>query len=605
MGAQNGPRKNFNRTGATQRPSSQNRSGIMASQRVGQPVNQAPTTSQYTQSRNALRVIPLGGVEEVGINCTVFEYGDDIIIVDMGLAFPDETMPGVDYIIPDVNYLEENKKKIRGLFVTHAHLDHIGAIPYVLTKIGEPPIYTMPLSAGLIKKRLEEFNLASRTRLNAIDKDTSLQLGSFKVEFFRLNHNIPDCVGLRIQTPVGNVIYATDWKFDHTPMDGLPTEFEKIARFGGEGVLLLMSDSTNALKPGYCVSELELSKTIDRIFQDSKGRILFATFSQLISRIQSVCDAAAKHNRKIVVTGRSMVNAIEIALSMGYLHIQPKIFIKSEEMAKFPENQIVVLTTGSQGEESSALARISRGEHKTIHLKLGDTVVVSASPIPGNERSVVEVLDNLTRQGADVIYNKVLDIHASGHAQQEELKMMFGLTKPRYFVPIHGEHHMLVAHNKIAQSIGIPEENTFALDNGAILEFNSAGQAKRLDTRVQSGYIYVDGLGVGDVGEVVLRDRQVMSQDGMFVVIVSLDRKTSKLISEPDIISRGFIYMKGNEDILREVKHEVRKICESKSGEKVEPNYAYLRQTVRDQIGEYLFNKTNRRPMVLPVVIEA
>ena len=605
MGAQNGPRRSFNRDRVTQnRPSTPSRPVVPTNQRLGQQTNQVPATSQYTQSRTALRVIPLGGVEEVGINCTVFEYGDDIIIVDMGLAFPDETMPGVDYIIPDVNYLEENKKKIRGLFVTHAHLDHIGAIPYVLTKIGDPPIYTMPLSAGLIKKRLEEFNLASRARLHAIDKDASIQLGSFKLEFFRLNHNIPDCIGLRIQTPVGNVIYATDWKFDHTPMDGLPTEFEKIARFGGEGVLLLMSDSTNALKPGYCVSEQELSKTIDRIFQDSKGRILFATFSQLISRIQSVCDAAAKHNRKIVVTGRSMVNAIEIALSMGYLRIQPKIFIKSEEMTKFPENQIVVLTTGSQGEESSALARISRGEHKTIHLKLGDTVVVSASPIPGNERSVVEVLDNLTRQGADVIYNKVLDIHASGHAQQEELKMMFGLTKPRYFVPIHGEHHMLVAHNKLAQSVGIPEENTFALDNGAVLEFNSAGQAKRLDTRVQSGYVYVDGLGVGDVGEVVLRDRQVMSQDGMFVVIVSLDRKTSKLISEPDIISRGFIYMKGNEDILREVKHEVRKICESKSGEKVEPNYAYLRQTVRDQIGEYLFNKTNRRPMVLPVVIE-
>lgn len=608
---QNGPRRPFNNTTPTQpRPApATDRSGNVLERRIDQATATprpalAPTTSNYTQSRTTLRVIPLGGVEEVGVNCTVFEYGDDIIIVDMGLAFPDETMPGVDYIIPDINYLEENKKKIRGLFVTHAHLDHIGALPYVLTKLGDPPIYTMPLSAGLIKKRLEEFNLASRARLFAIDKDASIQLGSFRVEFFRLNHNIPDCIGMRIQTPVGNVIYATDWKFDHTPMDGVHTEFEKIARFGSEGVLLLMSDSTNALKPGYCVSERELSGTIDRIFQDSTGRILFATFSQLISRIQSVCDAAAKHNRKIVVTGRSMVNAIEIALAMGYLHIQPKIFIKSEEMTKFPENQIVVLTTGSQGEESSALARVSRGEHKTIHIKPGDTVVVSASPIPGNERSVVEVLDNLTRQGADVIYNKTLDIHASGHAQQEELKMMFGLTKPRYFVPIHGEHHMLVAHNKIAQTVGVPESNCFALDNGAVLEFNSAGQAKRLDTKVQAGYIYVDGLGVGDVGEVVLRDRQVMSQDGMFVVIVSLDRKTSKLISEPDIISRGFIYMKDNEDILREVKLEVRKICESKSGEKVEPNYAYLRQAVRDQIGEYLFEKTNRRPMVLPVVIE-
>ncbi len=565
----------------------------------------APIHSEHTRSRAVLRVIPLGGVEEIGVNCTVFEYGDDIIVIDCGFAFPDETMPGVDYIIPDVTYLENNKHKIRGIFITHAHLDHIGALPYVLAKLGDPAVYTMPLSAGLIKKRLEEFNMASRTRLNALDKDDVVQLGAFKVEFFRLNHNIPDCIGMRLQTPVGNIIYATDWKFDHTPTDGLPTEFEKIARFGGEGVLLLMSDSTNALKPGYCISEKELSNTIDRLFQDAQGRIIFATFSQLISRIQSVCDSAAKYNRKIVVTGRSMVNAIEIALSLGYLRIQPKLFIKSEQAAKYPESSLVVLTTGAQGEESSALARMARGEHKIIRVKQGDTVVVSASPIPGNERSVVEVLDNLTRQGANVIYNKILDIHASGHAQQEELKMMFGLVKPKYFVPIHGEHHMLIAHNKLAQSVGIPAENTFALDNGNVLEFNEKSQAKLMDGKVQAGYVYVDGLGVGDVGEVVLRDRQVMSQDGMFVIIVSLDRKTSKLINQPDIISRGFIYMKGNEDIIREVKHEVRKICENKGQEKSsEPAYAFLRQVIRDQVGEYLFQKTNRRPMVLPVVIE-
>ena len=562
-------------------------------------------TSAHTQSRNVLRVIPLGGVEEIGVNCTAFEYGDDIIVIDCGLTFPDETTPGVDYIIPDVTYLEENKHKLRGIFITHAHLDHIGALPYVLAKLGDPALYTMPLSAGLIRKRLEEFNLAERTRLHAVDKDDTIQLGNFKVEFFRLNHNIPDCVGMRIQTPVGNVVYATDWKFDHTPTDGLPTEFEKIARFGGEGVLLLMSDSTNAMKPGYCVSERELANTIDRLFQDAKGRIIFATFSQLISRIQSVCDSAAKYNRKIVVTGRSMVNAIEIALSLGYLRIQPKIFIKSEQASKFPDSSLIVLTTGAQGEESSALARMARGEHKVIRVKQGDTVVVSASPIPGNERSVVELLDNLTRQGANVIYNKVLDIHASGHAQQEELKMMFGLVKPKYFVPIHGEHHMIVAHNKLAQSVGIPAENTFALDNGSVLEFNNLGQAKLADGKVQAGYVYVDGLGVGDVGEVVLRDRQVMSKDGMFVIIVSLDRKTSKLINQPDIISRGFIYMKGNEDIIREVKHEVRKICENKGSEKSsEPDSSYLRQVVRDQVGEYLFQKTNRRPMVLPVIIE-
>jgi ribonuclease J len=304
---------------------------------------------------------------------------------------------------------------------------------------------------------------------------------------------------MRFQTPVGNVIYATDWKFDHTPTDQRPTEFNKIAKFGGEGVLLLLSDSTNALKPGYCISEAELAKNIDRIFQDTKGRIIFATFSQLISRIQSVCDSAARHNRKIIVTGRSMVNAIEIALSMGYLRIQPKIFIKSEQAKKFPDNQIVVLTTGSQGEEASALARMSRGEHKIISVKTGDTVIVSASPIPGNERSVVEVLDNLTRAGAEVIYSKLLDIHSSGHAQQEELKMMFGLLKPKYFIPIHGEHHMLVAHKKLAKSIGIPDSNTFVMDNGSILEINKLGEAKQLTEKIHAGYVFVDGLGVGDV----------------------------------------------------------------------------------------------------------
>lgn len=593
------PRRPVHSTHATTRESVQR-----SSARQSAPATSEKDSSKYTLSRDVLRVIPLGGVEEVGINCTAFEYGNDIIVVDIGLAFPDETMPGVDYIIPDTKFLEENKHKIRGILITHGHLDHIGALPYVLPKIGDPPIYTMPLTAGLIKKRLEEFNMVGRSTVNSLTKDEAVTLGSFRVEFFRLNHNIPDCVGMRFQTPVGNIIYATDWKFDHTPTDQRPTEFNKIAKFGGEGVMLLLSDSTNALKAGYCISEAELAKNIDRIFQDTKGRIIFATFSQLISRIQSVCDAAAKNNRKIIVTGRSMVNAIEIALSMGYLRIQPKIFIKSEQAKKYPDNQVVVLTTGSQGEEASALARMSRGEHKIIKVKPGDTVVVSASPIPGNERSVVEVLDNLTRAGADVIYSKILDIHSSGHAQQEELKMMFGLLKPKYFIPIHGEHHMLVAHKKLATSIGIPAENIFVMDNGGIVEINKAGTAKHLTEKVHAGYVFVDGLGVGDVGEVVLRDRQVMSQDGMVVIIATLEKHTGKLVNHPDVLSRGFIYVKGNEEVIREIKHEVRKICENKSGHDIEPGYAYLRQAIRDQIGEYLFHKTNRRPMVLPVVIE-
>ena len=563
------------------------------------------STSRHTASRQNLRVIPMGGVEEVGENMTVLEYGDDLIIIDMGLAFPDDTMPGLDYIIPDTKWLEENKRRIRGVIITHGHLDHIGAVPYILPKLGDPPIYTLPLTAAFVKKRLEEFGLMGRSKINVMTKDDVVALGNFKIRFFRTNHSIPDGVGLCITTPVGQIIYATDWKFDHTPVDGKPTEFDKIAKFGAEGVLLLMSDSTNAIKPGYCVSEREIGLTIDRTFGDIKGRIIFANFSTSISRIQQVFDAAAKYNRKVIVTGRSMVNNIEIALSLGYLKIQPKIILKSEQAKKFPDNQIVILTTGAQGEDAAGLARIARGDHKTVKIKKGDTTIVSASPIPGNERAISVMLSNLTRLGSHVIYNKTMDIHTSGHAHQEELKLMMALVKPKFFMPIHGEHHMIVAHAELAKTMGIPDANIFSLDNGQILEITSAQEAKATsDPKIVTGYVFIDGLGIGDVGEVVIRDRQVMSQDGMFVIIMTLDRRSGKLINQPDIISRGFIYMKGNDDLIREVKHEVRKLVESKGKEKLEPNYAYLRNVVRDEIGEYLYQKTERRPMVLPVVIE-
>lgn len=573
---------------------------------VGQAPRRAPApaspTSPHTSSRQTLRVIPMGGVEEIGENMTVFEYGDDLIIIDMGLAFPDETMPGVDYIIPDTAWLEQNRKRIRGVIITHGHLDHIGAIPYILPKLGDPPVYTMPLTAGLIKKRLEEFNLLGRSKINTFGKDDVLRLGNFSIRFFRINHNIPDGVGLCISTPVGNVVYATDWKFDHTPVDDRPTEFDKIATYGAEGTLLLMSDSTNATKPGYSTSERELSETIDRIFADANGRIIFATFSTLISRVQQVFNSAAKYNRKVIVTGRSMINNIEIALSLGYLKIEPKLIIKTEQAKKFPNKNIVILTTGSQGEDNAALARIARGEHKTITIEKGDTVVVSSSPIPGNERAISSVLSNLTRQDAKVLYYQNLDIHSSGHAKQEDLKLMIALTKPKYFMPIHGEHHMLVAHSALAELLQVPKENIFILDNGQAIEINSAQVATKIDPGIQTGYLFIDGLGVGDVGEVVIKDRQVMSQDGMFVIILTCEKKTGKLLNQPDIISRGFTYMKGSDDLVREVKHEVRKIFEVKhSGE---PNYSVMRQKVRDQVGEYLYQKTERKPMILPVVIE-
>ncbi|HMQ01641.1 MAG TPA: ribonuclease J [Candidatus Doudnabacteria bacterium] len=589
------------------KPTGRNRSfPIMPTESKITPLDRVPSGSNsvYTVSRDTLRIIPLGGLEEVGANMMAYEFGNDIIIVDAGFAFPDETTPGIDYIIPETKYLEDKKDNIRGLFVTHGHMDHIGAIPYLLAKLGDPPIYTLALSAGMIKKRLEEFNLAERAKINIVQRDDMVPAGNFQVRFFAVNHNIPDSVGMSIKTPIGQVIHTGDWKFDHTPVNEVQTEFHKIASFGGEGVLALMSDSTNAIKPGYSQSEKEIGRTIDRIFQDAKGRIVFTSFSSLIARIQQVFDLSAKYNRKVIVTGRSIVNTLETAISMGYIKIQPKIIIKSEQASKYPDNQILILSTGGQGEESSQLARMSRGEHRFVKIKKGDTVVISASSIPGNERSIVTVIDNLTRLGANVIYNKILDIHTGGHGQQEELKLMIQLVKPKFFVPIHGELHMLAAHAKLAQSIGLPEENCFLLENGSILEINQHGEAKQLNEKIPSGYVFVDGLGIGDVGEVVIRDRQAMAQDGMFVIITTIDRHTGKLINQPEILSRGFVYMKNNDELIREVKHEIRKLVEGNGNKTGEPNWADLRQKVRDDIGEYLFQKTQRRPMILPVIIE-
>ncbi len=550
-----------------------------------------------------LRIIPLGGLEQVGANMMVYEYGDDIIIVDVGFAFPDETTPGIDYIIPDVTYLEERKQNIRGIFITHGHMDHMGAVPYILPKIGNPPIYTLPLTAGLIQKRLEEFNMAEQVRINTVAKDDMVPLGSFKVRFYGVNHNIPDSVGLSITTPIGQVVHSGDWKIDHTPVGEEPAEFAKIAKYGAEGVLAFMSDSTNAAKPGYTASESEIGATIDRIFDEAPGRIIFASFSSLFARMQQVLNIAAKYNRKVAVVGRSMINNVELGISLGYLKFQPKTIVKPEQIGKLPDNQVIIMTTGAQGEESAGLARMARGDHRSIQIKPGDTAVISASPIPGNERSIVEVIDNLTREGARVIYNKMLDIHTSGHAQQEEHKIVLSLLRPKYLVPIHGEHHMLIAHSKIGLGMGMPAERIPILDNGDVLEIDAAGVAKKAG-KVFSGYVFVDGLGIGDIGEVVLRDRKVMAQDGMFVIIVTLDRKTGKLINQPDIISRGFIYMKGNEDIIREVKHEVRKMVESQGRASVEMSQASLQQRIRDDVGEYLFKKTERRPMIMPIIIE-
>src|SRR3989344_3980209 len=528
-----------------------------------------------------LKVIPLGGVEDVGKNITAIEYGDDIIVVDMGFAFPDENMPGIDYVIPDTKYLQDNKKKIRGVLFTHGHLDHIGATPFILPKLGDPPIYTMPLTAAMIERRLEEYHLKGRSRIHVISKDDVLQLGAFTIRPFRLNHNIPDCVGFSIKTPAHHMVYTTDWKFDHTPVDEKPAEFGKIAHFGAEGVDLLLSDSTNATKPGYTLSEKDLGHTILNIIKSAQGRVIFATFSSLVSRLQQVIDAAVKTDRKVVIAGRSMIETVEVAHGLGYMRIPKKTVITAESAKKLPDNKVLILTTGSQGEEAAALARIARQEHKFIRIKAGDTVVLSSSPIPGNERAVAAVMNDLTRQGAHVLYQKILDVHSSGHGNQEDLKLMISLIKPKFFMPIHGEHYLLVAHGDLAASIGMPKENIFLMDNGSVLDINDKKEARKTDAKLADGLIFVDGLGVGDIGEVVLRDRQVMAKDGMVVIIMQVARRDGRLVNAPDIISRGFVYMKGAEDLIREMKHEVRKVVETQNHKPHEANYTYLPRSER------------------------
>lgn len=551
-----------------------------------------------------LRVIPLGGFEEIGKNMTVFEYGDDIIIVDMGFQFPDEEMLGIDYVIPDTSYLEGRKNKIRGAIITHGHMDHTGAIPYIIPKKFNPPIYTAKLTAEMIKKRQEEFGTVSDLQINVVDPDKDvIQLGVFRIEFFRVNHNIPDGMGVAIHTPVGLLVYTGDFKFDHTPVDEKPTDFSKLAKYGGQGVLALFSDSTSVDQQGHSISEQEIGKNLDDIVADVKGRLIIASFSSLISRIQQIINAAAKHGRKVAIVGRSMNDNIGIARELEYLKTPKGIFVDIREAKKLPDHEVVIITTGSQGEEMSGLMRMASGAHKDVRIKKGDTVILSSSPIPGNEFSIVGMMDNLFREGARVIYNKLMDVHTGGHARQEDLKLMIDLIKPKYLVPIHGERHKLVMHGDIAQSIGMKEENILVIDNGQIIEFDQNKNGRVTKEKVSSGYVMVDGLGVGDVGNIVLRDRQVMSKDGIFVVILTIDRRTGRLLNSPDIISRGFVYMRESEDLINNARDQIRKSLEKKDGT-YPSNWSYIKTKIREDIGEFLYKHTQRRPMVLPVVIE-
>jgi len=534
---------------------------------------------------------------------TIFEYDRDIVIVDMGLQFPEEDMPGIDYVIPNISYLKGKENYIRGVIVTHGHFDHIGGIPHIMHKIGNPTIFTARLTQAIIEKRQEDYKEQGKLNIYTVDPDKdNLQLGSFKVEFFRVNHNIPDGFGVVIHSPVGSVMHTGDFKFDPSPVGEKPTDIEKIKKFGQRGIKLLMSDSTGSETEGDSISEQSIMETLDQIIQGNKNRIIIATFSSLLSRIQQIIMLAEKCGRKVVIQGYSMKSNVEIAVKLGYLKAQKGTLISPKEMKDLPKEKVIIACTGAQGEDRAVLMRIANKEHREIKLIKNDTVIFSSSVVPGNERTVQRLKDNLTRQGAELFHYKMMDVHTGGHALRDDLKRMIQMTNPKYFVPIHGNHYMLKIHGDLAADVGIPRENILLPDNGHIMEFTETTGAitKR---KVPANHVMVDGLGIHDSSNVVIRDRQMLAKDGMFVVIATIDGKTGKLVGNPDLISRGFIYMKESKGLVEQARKKVRKIVESKKVDS-SVNYAYLKNKIRDDVGQFLYSKTERRPMVLPVVIE-
>lgn len=555
------------------------------------------------KASKTLKLAHLAGLEEVGRNMSIVEYGNDILIVDAGFSFPGDDMPGVDYVIPDVTYLQDNKSKIRGILLTHGHMDHIGALPYIIERIGSPTIYGTNLAIGLLKEKLDEFGLTSRVKTVVINpEEDKLTLGVFKTSFFRVNHNIPDTVGLVIDTPVGRLVHTADFKFDLTPINEPVIDLAKIAKLGEEGVLALFMDSTGARNTGYAISESEIKKNLQELFTKSKGRIFIASFSTLISRIQQIIDVTAQVNRSLTITGRSMISTIEVAAKLGYLKIPENLIVTYQQATKMPEDKIVVLSTGTQGEDASALTRMSRGEHKFFKIRKGDTVILSSSIIPGNERQVVEVYDNLLKAGAKVVDYRQMDIHTSGHAHQEELKTMLRLLDPKYFIPVHGNRYMREANADLARNMGMAEENIFLVDNGEVIEVTDK-KAEVMKIKIPTSFVLVDGLGVGDVGNIVLRDRQAMAEGGIFVIILTIDHKTSQILTSPDIISRGFVYMRAAEDLIHRARQEVKNVFKRYIARQP-ADMQYIKTILREEMGEFLYNETKRRPMVIPVIIE-
>ena len=566
--------------------------------------NKKPVKKLTPFKKDRLRIIPLGGLEEIGRNMTLFEYNNDIIIVDCGLMFPEEKMMGVDYIVPNVDYLKKKKKNIRGMVITHGHMDHIGAIPQIMPEIGNPPIYTTELTRGMIIKRHEEYKDLAPLNVKVVRKVDRIKLGIFEIEFFHVNHSIPDAVGLVIRTPVGSVMHTGDFKFDHSPVGDVPADIAKIARLGSEGILALLSDSTDSQVPGYSISESEIRNTIEEIFRDSKGRIIIATFSSLVSRIQEVAEVAHKTGRKLAIDGYSMKNNFEIAKKLGYINAHKSTFIDIKEADRYPDSKVAILCTGAQGEGNAVLMRIVNNEHKFVKIHHGDTVVFSSSVIPGNERSVQGMKDNLYKKGAHVIHYKMMDIHAGGHARQEDLKMMINLVRPKYLIPVHGTYYMLKIHGELGEQVGLKKENVLIGENGCVFEFDKTQQGRVTNEKIPTSYVMVDGIGLGDVGNVVLRDRQHLAEDGMFTIVSVIDKTKKRVVGEPQVSSRGFIYVKENFDLVNETKARVKKEINKILGGGANPDWNYVKKGIQEDVGKFLFQKTHRRPMILPIIIE-
>jgi ribonuclease J len=564
------------------------------------PISDGPGSSN-------LRIMVLGGLEEVGRNMTLIECDKEIIIIDMGLQFPEENMPGIDYIIPNIDYLKDKKDWIKGVIITHGHYDHIGGIPHIMGEIGNPPMFMGKMTLGLVEKRQRDYRNAPALKIKEIDDGDQIKFGSsFSVEFLRVNHSIPDCFAVIISTPHGTIFHTGDFKIDFSPVNDKPADLQKIAQIGNKGVTLLMSDSTDATHPGYQVSESAIGEEMGKLFDKIAGRIIIGTFASQLSRVQKIFDLAAKYGRKVNLQGRSMNDNVEVASKIGYLKFNPSLLVEDKDVNKVPDNKLIIIGTGAQGERNAFLRRVVNNEHRSIYLKAGDTVLFSSSVIPGNERSIQNLTDMVVRQGARVINYRMLDIHAGGHAKQEDLKLMMRLVKPKFFMPIEANHYMLRAHAELAEQVGISRDNIFVADNGQVVEVKKQGDdtvAKLTKEKVPADYVMVDGLGVGDVSEIVLRDRRMMSGDGMIVIIATIDSQTGDIIGNPDIISRGFIYMKENRDLIEKTRMKVKKIVKDR-------NYLtpadddFIKNKIRNDMGQFLFQKTKRRPMVLPVLIK-